>query len=238
MPNLVLDIGNTRIKSAIFEGEKLIWEGAFEEVEELIKNVAHQNFDKSLISSVRWSEEELKKLLPFEFLFLSSDVSFPIANQYGTPHTLGLDRMAAAIGGWELAGKGPVLVLDLGTCITFEFVDEFGAYRGGAISPGLRMRAKAMNLLTARLPLVEIKEKPEIWIGSDTSSCMQVGIWYGVEYELKGQIEAYRVKYPEIKVFVCGGDAESFVSLAKGHIFVVPNLVLYGLNCILNHNVE
>jgi type III pantothenate kinase len=238
MPNLVLDIGNTRIKSAIFEGKKLIWEGAFDDLEKLMEALSHRSFDKSLISSVRLTEQELKKLLPFEFLFLSLEVSFPIANRYGSPHTLGLDRMAAAIGGWELAGKGPVLVLDLGTCITFEFVDEEDAYRGGAISPGLSMRAKAMNLLTARLPLVEIKEKPEFWIGSDTISCMQVGIWHGVEHELKGQIEAYRIEYPEIKVFVCGGDSESFVSLAKGHIFVVPNLVLYGLNCILNHNVE
>ncbi len=238
MPNLVLDIGNTRIKSAIFEEKELIWEGVFEDLEKLMEALNHHSFDKILISSVRWSELELKKILPFEFLFLSLEVSFPIANRYGTPQTLGLDRMAAAIGGWELAGKGPVLVLDLGTCITFEFVDEEDAYRGGAISPGLSMRAKAMNLLTARLPLVEIKQKPKSRIGTDTSSCLEAGIWYGVAYELRGQIEAYQLENPAIKVFVCGGDAESFVSLAKGHIFVVPNLVLYGLNCILNHNVE
>lgn len=154
MPNLVVDIGNTRIKSALFEKAELVWKGIFDEIEEALDS---------------WSDN---------------------------------------------------------------------AYLGGAISPGLAMRAKAMNSLTARLPLVGLKEKPKKRIGDNTISCMQIGIWYGVEYELSGQIQSYQQDYPEIKIFVCGGDAQSFVSLAKGHIFVIPNLVLHGLNCILNHNVE
>lgn len=238
MPNLVIDIGNTRIKSAIFEKAVLRWEGVFDEVEEALAAWSDNKFDHCLVSSVRWTEVELLNLLPFDFIYLTDETKFPIANEYGSPATLGLDRIAAAIGGWIEAGKGPVLVIDLGSCITFDFVNQDNAYLGGAISPGLAMRASAMNLLTARLPLVELKEKPKKWIGDNTISCMQIGIWYGVEYELSGQIQAYQQDYPEIKVFVCGGDAQSFVSLAKDHIFVVPNLVLHGLNCILNHNVE
>lgn len=238
MPNLVIDIGNTRIKSALFEKGELIWERAFDELSAGITQWSFIRFDNCLVSSVRWNEGELHRLLPFVFTFLTAKTRFPIVNGYESQATLGLDRIAAAIGGWVLAGKGPVLVIDLGSCITFELVNKENTYLGGAISPGMSMRAKAMNSLTARLPLVEMKEKPENRIGKNTISCMQVGIWYGVEYEIVGHIHAYQQDYPEIKVFVCGGDAQSFVSLAKGHIFVVPNLVLHGLNCILNHNVE
>lgn len=238
MPNLVIDIGNTRIKSALFEKTELVWEGVFDEMEEALDSLSDKKFDHCLVSSVRWNREELQRLLPFDFIFLTSETLFPISNEYGSPSTLGLDRIAAAIGGWQLEGNGPVLTIDLGSCITFDFVNQDNAYLGGAISPGLAMRAKAMNTLTARLPLVGLEEKPKKRIGDNTISCMQIGIWYGVEYELSGQIQSYQQDYPEIKVFVCGGDAQSFVSLAKGHIFVVPNLVLHGLNCILNHNVE
>lgn len=238
MPNLVIDIGNTRIKSALFEKAELVWEGIFNDLPDAISTWTQCNFDNCLVSSVRWSQEELQKLLPFGFISLNTQTAIPILNNYGSPATLGLDRISAAIGGWQLSGKGPVLVIDLGSCITFEFVNQDNAYLGGAISPGLTMRAKAMNSLTARLPLVELREKPKNQIGDNTITCMQIGIWYGVEYELTGQIQAYQKEYPEIKVFVCGGDAQSFVSLAKDHIFVVPNLVLHGLNCILNHNVE
>ena len=176
--------------------------------------------------------------MSFPFNYLSPETRLPIQNRYGTPASLGLDRIAGAIGAWTIRGKGPILAIDLGTCITFDLIDESNSYLGGAISPGLRMRAKAMHELTARLPLVDLKIKPSELIGDNTITCMQIGIWRGIEFELLGQIEAYIIKYPEIEVFISGGDAQSFDSLAKDLIFVVPNLVLYGLNSILNHNVE
>jgi type III pantothenate kinase len=238
MPNLVIDIGNSRIKSAIFKKNELIQEQVFYDLEEGIKFWAEHDFVHCLVSSVRFSNEELLHILPFKFRFLTSKTSLPISNHYGNPGSLGVDRLAAAVGGWKLAGKGPVLIIDLGTCLTIEFVNQQNVYIGGSISPGLSMRAKAMNTFTAQLPLIELEKKPEFKTGSTTISCMQVGIWQGMEYEITGQIQSYQKEFPEINVFVCGGDAQSFVSLAKGHIFVVPNLVLHGLNCILNHNVE
>ncbi|WP_425636569.1 type III pantothenate kinase [Algoriphagus yeomjeoni] len=238
MTNLIIDIGNTRIKSAFFEGEKLIEEDVFDTLDNALTHWKSVSFDQCLISSVRWSQEELQELIPFQFAYLSSDTKLPITNSYGTPATLGLDRIAGAIGAWAMRGKGPVLAIDLGTCITFDLIDERNSYLGGAISPGLGMRAKAMKDQTARLPLVDLKYKPAELIGNNTITCMQIGIWYGVEFEIRGQIEAYTKKFPEIEVFVSGGDAQSFDSLAKDLIFVVPNLVLYGLNSILNHNVE
>ena len=238
MTNLIIDIGNTRIKSALFEGDKLIIEEAFDSLEKALTFWNSMSFDQCLISSVKWSQGELQELIPFQFAYLSPETKLPITNEYGTPASLGLDRIAGAIGAWAMRGKGPILAIDLGTCITFDLIDERNSYLGGAISPGLGMRANAMNNLTARLPLVDLKYKPTELIGSNTISCMQIGIWYGVEFEIRGQIEAYIKKFPEIEVFVSGGDAQSFDSLAKDLIFVVPNLVLYGLNSILNHNVE
>jgi type III pantothenate kinase len=238
MKNLVIDIGNTRIKSALFEGDVLMGEYIFEELDTALTFWKTLDFEACLISSVRYSEEEIAKKFLFAFQYLSHSTLLPLINNYGTPKTLGLDRIAAAVGAWQLAGRKPILAIDMGSCITYEFVDEMQRYRGGAISPGLQMRAKAMNSFTARLPLVELDQKPENPIGYSTGTCMQAGIWYGVEYELLGHIEAYRLKIPEIKVYICGGDSVSFESLAKDHIFVVPNLVLHGLNCILNHNVE
>jgi type III pantothenate kinase len=238
MKSLVIDIGNTRIKSALFDGDALVEHHSFEGLEKAQSVWNTLDFADCLISSVTIGHDDLNGKLSFPFQFLSHGTRLPISNGYSTPNTLGLDRMAAAVGAWHLAGRQSVLAIDMGSCITFEFVDELAVYRGGAISPGMKMRANAMQAFTARLPLVALDEKPHSPVGDSTISCMQAGIWYGVEYELMGQINSYRLKNPEIKVYICGGDSQSFESLAKDHIFVVPNLVLYGLNCILNHNVE
>lgn len=238
MKNLIIDIGNTRIKSGIFEDNNCSQELAFDSLNEAINHWNTIDFNHCMVSSVRWTELELSEQLDFEFIYFSTSTLLPVSNAYGSPATLGLDRMAAAVGGWTLSGFRAVLAIDLGSCITFDLIDGNNSFIGGAISPGLQMRAKAMHTQTARLPLVDLAERPTDLTGTSTISCMQSGIWYGVEFEILGSIAAYRKKYPEIQVFVCGGDAQSFDSLAKDHIFVVPNLVLHGLNSILNHNVE
>lgn len=238
MRNLIIDIGNTRIKSAVFEGSTLLEEWVHGELAEALVHWKSLNFQQTLISSVRWSEIELSNLLDFDFLFLNPQTRLPLQNEYATPQSLGLDRIAAAVGAWQMAGKQEILAIDLGSCMTVEFVDEQHRYRGGAISPGLRMRARAMHEFTANLPLITVENPPMSVLGVSTVSCMESGVWFGIQFEIMGQIRHYQKKYPKIKVFVCGGDAQSFDSLAKDHIFVVPNLVLHGLNCILNHNVE
>lgn len=238
MRNLIIDIGNTRIKSALFQSNTLLEEQVFENLEQGLEVWNGVNFDHCMISSVRIGEAVLKETLNFPFQFLNHQTSIPFVNGYSTPHTLGLDRLCAAVGAWELSGKSPVLAIDLGTCITYELVGDQGVYLGGAITPGMVMRAKAMHQFTAKLPEVAVPHYDLTDVGDSTQSCLQVGIRKGVEFEIKGFIEAYSLKFPEIKVFICGGDAQSFESIAKDHIFVVPNLVLYGLNSILNHNVE
>jgi type III pantothenate kinase len=238
MNHLVIDIGNSRIKSAFFEKKQLISERAFESLAEAADYWMTQRFTGCIVSSVRYNEEELKLMLPFQFVFLTINTSLPLKNGYGTPATLGLDRLAAAVGAWELAGQKSVVAIDLGTCITYELVDDSGTYLGGAISPGLVMRAKAMAHFTVRLPEISIKDKPKALWGNSTVSCINIGVWEGVRFEMEGFISSYRQKFPKLSIYICGGDSHSFESLVKDHIFVVPNLVLHGLNCILNHNVE
>lgn len=239
LKQFVVDIGNTRIKTALFEGLRLIHEAYFEEVQSFLEYTASLIFDHAIISSVTLEEEELKILLGFEFLFLNNSTLVPIRNLYATPETLGVDRKAAAIGARCIFEKGPILAIDLGSCITYEFLDEEDRYFGGAISPGLQMRFRAMHQQTARLPLVNLilGEKPEL-IGNSTEKGMKSGVYYGILHEMQGFISEYQANYPGLRVIICGGDSKIFESLTKDYIFVIPNLVLYGLNRILTYNVN
>ena len=238
MKSLVIDIGNSRIKMALFEKDQLLDEQSVDSLEEMTDYCREIEFEKCLVSSVRFSKTQIQTSLPFPFFFLDHDTPTPLVNGYATPKTLGLDRLAAAVGAWHLAGKRPILAIDLGSCITYELVDDLGVYLGGAISPGLKMRAKAMSHFTAKLPEIPLFPRPDSDWGDSTTTCMSAGIWSGVKFEMEGFIRSSRLKFPEISIYICGGDSQSFESLAKDHIFVVPNLVLHGLNCILNHNVE
>jgi type III pantothenate kinase len=239
LKQFVVDIGNTRIKTAQFEGQRLIAEVHFENFDTFLGFSRTLSFDHALISSVTYTEEALQDLLDFPFLFLSKSTLLPIKNLYTTPETLGVDRKAAAVGARCVIEKGPLLAIDLGSCITYEYLDEEDRYLGGAISPGLRMRFRAMHQQTAKLPLLELQlnEKLEL-IGNSTEKGMKSGVYYGILHEMQGFIEAYQARYPGLRVIICGGDSKFFESLTKDHIFVIPNLVLYGLNRILTYNVN
>lgn len=238
MGNFIIDIGNSRIKAGFFDGEELQKTWNLPDLESLIEVYGELPCDGVLVSSVRWNGRELEEKLPFRFLFFDHDTRLPLKNAYKTPETLGLDRLAAAIGSQVFHTEGPTLVIDLGTCITFEFLDDAGVYRGGAISPGIKMRFEAMNRQTARLPLVTWPEEGVEILGDSTITCMQSGVYHGVHHEIAGMISRFFQQYPGLKVFICGGDAKYFESLTKDHIFVIPNLVLYGLNRILTYNVK
>lgn len=239
MKRLIVDIGNTRIKTAVFEDEAFVEEKLFIDIHDIAEFSESVDFEACIISSVTLSEADLKEKLPFNFLFLSRETKIPFKNLYATPHTLGVDRKAAVMGARCKFPKDDVLAIDLGSCITYDLLDRQDQYLGGGISPGLQMRFRAMHQQTARLPLVGMPEKqqPEL-IGDSTESCMQSGVYFGIHYEIQGMVEAYRAKYTDLKVIICGGDSKIFESLTKDHIFVIPNLVLYGLNRILSYNVH
>lgn len=239
MKNLIIDIGNTRIKIALFEEDKIVLEKAFETLNDFIFEIGELDFEHCIISSVKFSEAELKLKLYFDFLFLTPQTALPITNKYGTPDTLGVDRKAASVGSRTMFSKGNLLSIDLGSCITYDFLNEKNEYLGGAISPGIKMRFQAMHQQTARLPLAELKENQKINITGDrTESGLLSGVYHGILFEIEGFIAAYRQQHQDLKVIICGGDSKFFETLTKDHIFVIPNLVLYGLNRILTYNVN
>ncbi len=236
--NLVVDVGNTRIKAATFEEDRLLSSYQFPSTDAFRAEIKGFTFQHLLISSVNQLATEFDFLHPTgNIFFLSPQLPLPIRNAYATPQTLGVDRLAGACGAYALFPKKNCLVIDAGTCINYEFIDESGTYHGGAISPGIDMRFKAMHTFTARLPLIQRNEQA-VLIGNSTESCMQSGVMNGVLAEVENTIARYREKYPAIVVLICGGDAPFFENRLKPTIFAAPDLVLKGLNRILRYNAS
>lgn len=230
---LALDFGNTRAKGACFKAEQLIESLSFTSAEELKNVVSEKMISQVVYASVRKTTDWLAELT-IPVIQLTNSTHIPITNAYGSPKTLGMDRLAAVVGAEATYPKSNCLVIDMGTCITFDFIDSCKVYHGGAISPGVEMRLKALHNFTGALPLVD---KTESWtyMGSDTNSCIQVGVMQGILDELNGRISEYQSLYQDVHVVLTGGDVSLFESKIKAPIFVHPNLVLEGLNRIFIH---
>ncbi|MDZ4664711.1 MAG: type III pantothenate kinase [Bacteroidota bacterium] len=242
MAHLALDFGNTCIKAGSFFGNKLQKTRSFSNINELISEnqfvLAHSH---AIICSV--TDDHLKFTEHFggslAHTVFTSQTSIPIKNLYQTSATLGSDRLAAAIGAYSLDPNTDVLSIDCGTCIKYNFVNQKNEYLGGAISPGLQMRFKALQHFTNKLPLVEINESYDKLIGQNTNESILSGVIFGTIKEIKGIIEEYQQKYPHIKIVITGGDGNFFAKhLKKNSIFTHQNLVLEGLNHILNFTLE
>ncbi len=246
--NLCIDIGNTRSKAALFRWsapgepvdttvvELFAFEDVFPSVAELKNILDHYPIKGSMISSVRHHPSEIEDFLRERtfFLVLTQDTAVPIGNAYATPHTLGRDRLAGAVGGAKLFPGEHTLVIDAGTCITYDFTDEHDVYQGGGISPGMRIKFEALHTFTDKLPLVEYDLKKEVpLVGNDTHSSIRSGVIQGTIAELAAIIDAYRAKFQPLKVLLTGGDASFFESQLKNKTFVRPYLVMEGLHHIL-----
>ena len=195
---------------------------------------------KGIFSTVIDKDDELVEYLGSNlrnFVFLDETVSLPIKVQYKTPKTLGKDRLAAAVGANYLQPGKDLLVIDAGTAITYELIDASGSYLGGNISPGMTTRFRALNLFTEKLPLVVEQEYIPL-VGTDTETAIQAGVVNGIVCEMDGYIEKLKVKYPDLLVFLTGGHSFYFERRLKNSIFADINLVLTGLNRILEYNVE
>jgi type III pantothenate kinase len=242
MPNLVIDAGNSTIKIAVFKQDEIVFSKTEETFnQEFIEAIAHQYQCRNIIlSSVRdgLNIDETALALNFNYHRFSSESKIPVKNNYLSPKTLGLDRLAAVIGAHQIYKNKDVLVIDAGTCITYDMINKEGIYFGGSISAGINMRLKAMHQFTSKLPLVPFDESFDKSFGQNSSEAILSGVLNGVWFEAKGFLEAQQTN--NFKVILCGGDAPFFDTRFKNSIFAhlilhEPNLVLIGLNTVVKY---
>lgn len=234
--NLAIDLGNTSIKVASFEADELIKINRLNDLGSLGQFLREAKYDRVIVCSVKQSKSAIIEQVPMlkEALFLSADLPLPIKLAYDTPHTLGMDRLAAAIGGYLHYPENDILLIDMGTCITYDLLKK-ATFQGGMIAPGLRMRFRAMHEFTANLPLLHV-EPTDLLIGKSTAQSMNNGVYFGILGEIEHHISQLMLKNPDLKVIMTGGDAHLFESKIKSDIFVAPEIVLVGLNGVLRYN--
>lgn len=240
--NLIIEQGNSSVKVAVFNGGDIVFTDAMAAVDKpvLKRLFAEYNPVNGIFSSVTTTDESVTGFLNenlVNFILFTHETPVPVSIGYETPHTLGLDRLAAVVGATFLQPGKNLLVIDAGTAITYDLVEASGFYPGGNISPGMATRFKALNYFTQRLPLVA-EEENVARIGTDTKSAIRAGVIQGIVYEMDGYINDLRIEYPELLVFLTGGHSFYFERRLKNRIFADANLVLAGLNRILQYNVE
>ena len=241
--NLVIDQGNTICKLAFFEpGEEPaeILTCSELNVSFLDEVINRQRPQACILSSVIDIKPEVTAFLHDRiayFILLDHNTPLPINNAYKTPQTLGLDRLAGAVGAWSLQPGKPLLIVDMGTAITYDLVREDGTYLGGNIAPGMQMRFKSLNNFTDKLPLVKAEPAFDS-IGTDTQTAIRAGVMQGIVYEVDGCFQDLKQEYANLFAFLTGGDLIYFDGKLKNSIFACKNLVLIGLNRILHYNVH
>jgi type III pantothenate kinase len=240
--NLVIDIGNTHTKLAWFEQGKIIdmlrhEESSFPDIKSIVNKNPACNAIISLVGSLDPDIiTELEKVYE-NLIILDHNTPLPIYISYGTPETLGHDRIAAAAGARRIYPDRNVLIFDMGTAITIDFLSAEGKFLGGNISPGLHTRFRSLNEYTAKLPLV-VRDVNFPSFGTDTQSAIAAGVQQGIVFEIDRYMEEFILLYSNCEFIITGGDANFFVTKLKRPIFAMPELVLTGLNFILEFNAS
>jgi len=236
---LVIDIGNTLTKVGIFNQNDILYLNTCKTItlKQLQNLLIDYYIDKAIISSVKNYSPLIKEFLKENLLFveLSEITKIPIKVRYTTTETLGKDRLSAVVAAKSIYPNNNVLVINAGTCITYDFIDKNSEYYGGAISPGIQMRLKALNTFTEKLPLIKSKKNVEL-IGNSTHNSILSGVMNGVMYEASGFIKSYNDNFSDLKVILSGGDMNYFDKKFKNSIFAFSNIVIHGLNIILDFN--
>ena len=240
---LAIDIGNTRIKGAVFEHNTLIERFSFllDALESNVNSILKQypKCTDLVVASVGNISEE--SFLSFQnrlqFHFISNQSTFPFRNLYQTPNTLGIDRMVLASGAVLQYPNQHRLVIDAGTCITYDFINDEDEYLGGAIAPGIRLRYEALHQYTAKLPLLTTTF-PEQYIGNTTDQAIHAGVIHGILHEIDGFITQYQTQYPKIIIILTGGDAVFLAKRLKNTIFANSNFLLESLNQTFQYKIK
>ncbi len=241
MINLVIDLGNTRLKFGVYEKNILRsnWAGDIELAKDKLEDYLKEYPINHITICATGNSKDFvtfieKKGLSYELI--TSDTPMPFTNGYKTPQTLGIDRMVLVAGSQFLFPKENVLVIDAGTCITYDFKDCKEVYQGGSISPGLQMRYKAMHEFTAKLPHLKAIEAEAAVIGKDTEGAMHSGVINGITQEIDGLIDWYKSEFEDLKIILTGGDGQFLSGRLKNGIFANSNFLLEGLNYITVFN--
>lgn len=238
---LVIDIGNTRAKAGLFDQQELLWAMPIQQLEE------HEWRALFLRNDIRAGLFSASGEIPEEWISLFTTAAFPVMpllpsdplpfdNRYTTPATLGLDRIANLAALQKLFPHQTALAIDVGTCVTYDLLENGKTYYGGMISPGWTMRLRAMHQFTARLPLPPTEEVP--LTGTNTQSALQSGAFNGLLAEIQGIINRYKQRFPNVQVVLTGGDAEALQKHLENGIFARPHLQLIGLNELLNYHLS
>ena len=239
--NLIIDIGNTSTKLAVFQRDKVLKTKTIArnnlvlEVENLVKKFSE--IKQGFISCVGFLPSKELKILEksLSINFLNSASKLPFKNHYKTPNSQGADRLALMAAAVSQYSKKNVLVIDAGSCITYDFIDSENNYLGGAIAPGIQMRYKSMADNTTSLPVLQ-KQVPKHSIGNSTNASIHSGVIHGVLYEIEGVVNEYQNKYSDLTIILTGGDADFLCKQLKISIFANPYFLLEGLNFLLEFN--
>lgn len=236
---ICFDFGNTRLKAAIFENEKFSEEIVLpnDETATIEKLLAGHDPQKTILSSVIEHNADIEDLLASKTRFhkLSHLTKANFTTPVGKPESIGADRLALSAAAVHFFPKKNNLVVALGSCITYNFINQYAEFIGGSISPGMEMRFKAMQVFTAKLPLVQ-KDWNFPLIGYDTKTNMQSGVIAGITYEIDGFISEYARKYGNFNVVLTGGDTSYFAGQLKNRIFADPYFLFKGLYALSETN--
>lgn len=238
---LVIDVGNTQIKAAVFEQNTLLKKEiiAYEDWQISLKKVIKKFSEISILVVASVGKLEKSDFLTLDsglnVYFITRESKFPFNNLYASPTTLGIDRMILVSGAVLKYPNKNRLVIDAGTCITYDFIDSNDNYLGGAISPGIRLRYESLHNYTAKLPLLK-KEKPIEIVGNSTTQSIHSGVINGVSFELDGFINSVLDKNDNFIIILTGGDADFLAERLKNTIFANPNFLLESLNQTFQYN--
>ena len=237
--NLIIDIGNNSTKYFIFAGDSIVLHGrrpnnSLNFVREYIEQYTIEKVIVSTVVDINKEDTELLNNICKKVVWFGSDTPTSIKLEYRTPHTLGTDRIAALVGAQTQAQGKDILVIDVGSAITIDFADAKGTFKGGNISPGIKMRLNALHNFTNRLPLIE-KDGDTPLLGYNTETAIRSGVIRGICHEIEGYIEEIKTKYPDVFVFLTGGDEKTLINNIKTRIFADKFLIAKGLNAILKN---
>lgn len=236
---LTIDIGNTKAKYAVFRDDEIVEINYFDPEKNDLKSIIekYHSINKGIISSVGGKVEEcLRQLESLEMTVLSSATKLPFSLSYADKTKIGADRLALVAAAYAEKPHQNSLIVDVGTCITYDILTSDDRHLGGPISPGMKLRFKAMHEHTALLPLCEpSKDEPKL-ICENTEECLISGVQLGVLHEIKEFIERYRLIFNDLNIFISGGDNIFLENKLKNCIFANSNFMFNGLKLILKYN--